>query len=165
MKRVLFIFVVFILPWIQTFGQAVEHSALYKTLKEKDSLLFDRAFNFCESQYLEELVSENFEFYHDQGGYIPNKVAFLRVMEEGICNPSNPTRSRRELLPESLEVFPLYDNGKIYGAIQKGIHRFFEKTGEEIEKPGSIAQFTHLWIIENEQWKLKRVLSYDHHMP
>ncbi|MEZ4779081.1 MAG: nuclear transport factor 2 family protein [Flavobacteriaceae bacterium] len=146
-----------------SFSQVEDNSELFKTLKAKDSLLFDRAFNACESEYLEQLISEDFEFYHDQGGITVGKESFLKVMKNGICNPTNTTKSRRELETKSLKVFPLYNNGKLYGAIQMGTHRFFEKTGNSPERAGSTAAFTHLWILENEAWKLSRVLSYNHH--
>ena len=74
-------------------------------------------------------------------------------------------RPIRELEEESLEVYILKDNGKVYGALQKGIHKFY---GEEENKPKyltSTADFTHLWIIEDGEWKLKRVISYNHKIP
>ena len=144
-------------------AQVATNSELYKTLKVNDSLLFDRAFNFCESQYLESLISEDFEFYHDQSGITEGKEAFLKIMKEGICNPDNSTKSRRELIPGSLKVFPLYNNGKLYGGIQNGSHRFYEKVGDQPETKGSTADFTHLRSLKNNQWELIRVLSYNHH--
>jgi hypothetical protein len=86
----------------------------------------------------------------------------MEVMKTGICKPSNTYKARRELIKGSLQVFPLYDNGVLYGAIQTGEHQFFEKNLDQPEKIGSLAKFTHLWILENNVWKLKRILSYDH---
>lgn len=135
-------------------------SEVYETLKANDSLLFDRAFNNCETHYLEQLISENFEFYHDQSGVINSKSDFINVMKTGICNPNNTTKSRRELVGK-LEVFALYNNGTLYGALQNGTHKFFENTqGKEVA--GSIAKFSHLWILEHKTWTLKRVISFDH---
>jgi hypothetical protein len=145
------------------YAQVDTNSDLFKTLKVKDSLLFDRAFNYCEGHYLEQLISEDFEFYHDQSGLIESKEHFLNIMKDGICNPNNETKSRRELVEGSLEVFPLYNNGTLYAALQKGTHRFFEKRSGLTEQPGSTALFSHLWKLENNQWKLIRVLSYNHH--
>ena len=31
--------------------------------------------------------------------------------------------------------------------------------------PTSVAKFTHLWLLDGEQWRLKRALSYDHQTP
>ena len=84
-------------------------------------------------------------------------------MQNGICNPNNVTTSRRELVDSSLDVFPLYNNGQLYGALQNGVHKFYETTnGKEVA--GSIAKFSHLWILEDGTWHLKRVISYDHTM-
>lgn len=161
MKNYLFYF--FSLVFSFSFAQVDTNSELFQTLKAKDSLLFDRAFNYCEGQYLDQLISEDFEFYHDQSGFIESKQDFLNIMKDGICNPNNETKSRRELVAGTLEVFPLYNNGKIYAALQKGTHRFFEKRNNDPESEGSTALFTHLWKLENTQWKLIRVLSYNHH--
>ncbi|WP_460219522.1 nuclear transport factor 2 family protein [Psychroserpens sp. MEBiC05023] len=139
------------------------HSEVYNILKANDSLLFERAFNACETQYLKQLIAEDFEFYHDIGGIESSKEGFIKSMRNGICNSNNATKSRRELVEGSLEVFPLKNNGEIYGALQNGVHKFFETTnGKEVA--GSIAKFSHLWILENDTWLLKRVISFDHQM-
>ncbi|WP_299226222.1 nuclear transport factor 2 family protein [uncultured Psychroserpens sp.] len=146
-----------------SYSQTNENSELYKTLKANDSLLFERSFNKCETQYLELLIAEDFEFYHDISGVDNSKKQFITTMKKGICNPNNTTKSRRELVEGSLEVFPLKNNGQLYGALQNGVHKFFETTnGKEVA--GSIARFSHLWVLENEKWVLKRVISFDHKM-
>jgi len=143
--------------------QSDEYSEVYNTLKANDSLIFESAFNHCELQHLDQLISEDFEFYHDIGGITNSKEDFIQIMNNVICNPNNATKSTRELVNGSLEVFLLKDNGKVYGAIQNGTHKFFETTnGNRVA--GSEAKFSHVWIIENEKWVLKRVLSFDHQM-
>ncbi|WP_298898906.1 nuclear transport factor 2 family protein [uncultured Psychroserpens sp.] len=143
--------------------QVDEHKEIFNTLKANDSLIFERSFNKCETHYLEQLIAEDFEFYHDIGGLETSKEAFIKSMKNGICNPNNKTKSRRELVEGSLEVFLLKDNGNVYGALQKGVHKFFETTnGKEVA--GSVAKFSHLWVLKNEKWVLKRVISYDHKM-
>nr|WP_321247643.1 nuclear transport factor 2 family protein [uncultured Psychroserpens sp.] len=144
-------------------AQTDSYSEVYKILKANDSLIFERSFNHCELQHLDQLIPEDFEFYHDKGGLIDSKETFINGMKNGICNPSNTTKSTRELVEGSLEVFLLKNNGKLYGALQNGIHKFFETTnGNKVA--GSIAKFSHLWILENDKWVLKRVISYDHNM-
>ena len=86
----------------------------------------------------------------------------MEGMEKGLCRPGNQWKSRRELIPGSLKVYPMNK----YGAILTGEHRFFETdltTGKEYER--STAKFTHLFQEVNGVWKIKRVLSYDHQMP
>ena len=144
-------------------AQVATDSEVYKTLKANDSLIFERSFNKCEIQHLNQLIAEDFEFYHDIAGITSSKEKFIQTMNEGICNPNNPSKPTRELVEGSLEVFLLKNNGQTYGALQNGIHKFFETTnGNKVE--GSTAKFSHLWIIEDEKWILKRVISFDHKM-
>lgn len=146
------------------FAQVSETSELFKTLKTKDSLLFEVGFNTCDIAQFEALVTNDLEFYHDQGGILKSKAAFLEITKNGICK-SDAFVSRRELVAESLEVFPLYNNGVLYGALQKGIHQFYEKPKGKPENKSSIAKFTHLWLLKDSQWYLARILSYDHKNP
>ena len=102
----------------------------------------------------ENLMSDDLEFYHDKSGITNSISEFINVMETGICNPSNTFKARRELIKGSLEVYPLYNNGVLYGAVQTGEHRFFEKNMNQPEKPekaGSTAKFIHLWILGDNQ--------------
>ena len=150
---------------LSSFSQIDKNSEVFIALKTNDSLLFNIGFNTCDLSQFENLMSDDLEFYHDKSGTTNSLSQFLEVMKTGICNPSNIYKVRRELLNESLEVFTLYNNEELYGAIQMGEHQFFEKNmdqPENVEKAGSIAKFTNLWILVNNQWKLKRILSYDH---
>ena len=82
-----------------------------------------------------------------------------KAIKNNLC--SNPGNNKRNLVENSLQVYPLNNNGKLYGAIQKGKHTFQQKLNGTFKTVG-IADFTHLWILENKKWKLKRVLSYNH---
>ena len=139
-------------------AQVNTSSELYKTLQSKDSILFSIAFNSCELEELASLISENFEFYHDLTG-VQNKKEFMNTLQNNSC--SNPGENNRELVENSLSVYEMQNNNKRYGAIQKGKHRFQQKIEGKMKTVG-IADFTHLWILENNSWKLKRVLSYNH---
>ncbi len=151
----------FFLGFVCTYAQIDRSSDLYKTLKSKDSLLFTIGFNTCDMKPFETLTSEDFEFYHDKSGVTSSKSDFILSIKNGLCK-SKTYQSRRELVEHSLEVFPLKDKDVIYGALQKGVHHFYEKMENKKETYGSTAKFTHLWIIENNEWKIKRVFSYDH---
>lgn len=146
-------------------GQVAKDTELYKTLKSKDSILFDAAFNQCDVPTLESLFTEDFEFYHDRGGFTDGREAFLKSVRENCArrNPSEPQNSKRILVDGSLEVYPLYKDGELYGAIQHGVHTFeFLNDRKEYQK-GDIAKFTHVWLLKDGQWQVKRELSYDHH--
>ena len=123
---------------ISAFAQSAKNE-LFELLRKKDSLLFDIGFNQCDLGQTAKLVSENLEFYHDQGGITLGKKAFLESIRTGLCRDTANYRSRRELISGSLQVFPLASDGKLYGAIQMGEHRFFEKPKGQPERSASRA--------------------------
>ena len=141
-------------------AQVQKNSSLFQDLKAQDSVFFERGFNRCDLDYLKNQVAEDLRFYHDQGGF-QNKAQFLENTANNICG-SPAQKPIRKIAPESLEVFPLYTSGKIYGAIQTGVHHFYIREKDKKDLWTSTARFTHLWILENENWKLTEVLSYDH---
>ncbi len=142
------------------FSQVAPTSALFKTLQTNDSLLFEVGFNTCDITQFENLVSDDFEFYHDKSGITATKADFIASIRDGLCKMDY--KARRELVENSLEVFPLENNGEIYGAIQTGNHRFYALEKDNPEYLTSEARFTHVWLLENGLWKLSRGLSYDH---
>lgn len=143
-----------------SYGQEIEKLELYKTIMEKDSLLFNVGYNTCDISQFEDLISENFEFYHDQVGIISSKKEFIKSIEEGICKLNY--KPFRELVEGSIEVYPLEKNGLLYGAIQTGKHLFYAVEQNNSKRLTSIAKFTLFWKIDNGNWKLSRALSFDH---
>ncbi len=144
-------------------AQVDRSPALYKTLKTQDSLLFTIGFNTCNIQQFEELVSDDFEFYHDQSGVTSGKAVFIAGIRDGLCKL--PYKPRRQLIDSSLKVYPLNKDGVLYGAIQAGEHLFYAIEKDKPEYVTSAATFTHVWLIEDGKWKLSRGLSYNHHKP
>ncbi|MFQ6601153.1 serine hydrolase [Flavobacterium sp. C3NV] len=143
------------------FSQEEKNSKLYKTIMSRDSLLFNVGFNTCDVSQFENLLSNNFEFYHDRDS-IQDRTLFLKNIRKGLCSATKTYQARRDLVEGSTEIYPLAKGGVLYGALQIGIHQFFEPTPDKKDKFGSTAKFTHLWILENGVWKLRRSLSYDH---
>ncbi|UII20720.1 nuclear transport factor 2 family protein [Fulvivirga ligni] len=135
----------------QVSAQEANTSELYLQLKSMDSLLFNVGFNQCDISQFENLTSEDFEFYHDRGGVTRLKDDFVESIKNGVCGGGKST-VQRELVENSLQVYPLTQNGVLYGAIQMGVHRFHDTT----------AKFTHVWLLEDGEWKISRALSYDH---
>lgn len=136
------------------------NSELYNLLKQKDSLMFELSYNQLDTSILEELATDDIEFYHDQGGATFTKQDFINGMKS-LGNLSY--KARRELVDGSTEVFPMYKNGELYAAIFKGIHNFYAK--EPNDKPEyftSSAKYTVLWVLQNDEWKMSRIYSYDH---
>lgn len=160
MKRFIFFL---LLPAHLLSAQPEELSALFNTLKTQDSLLFEAGFNTCDISRFQALLSEDMEFYHDRSGITDSKEAFIGSIGNGLCKMEY--KAIRRLVEGSLQVFPMYNNGRLYGAIQTGEHRFYAIYPGKEEALTSTAKFTHLWLLEEGEWKLARVLSYDHQAP
>ncbi|MCH9660687.1 MAG: nuclear transport factor 2 family protein [Bacteroidetes bacterium] len=141
-------------------AQVDVNSELHQTFIKLDSLAFDEGFNNCDLTSLESLLSNDLEFYHDLAG-IQNKEGFLKAMKENIC--SNEDRKPiRKLTPNTLKVYPMYNNGVLYAAIAEGKHEFYmQEKGKELYQTGD-ALFSGLWVKDGEDWKMKRVYSYHH---
>jgi hypothetical protein len=134
---------------------------LSKIILEKDSL-FWKGYNNCDTSLTGQLFYNDVEFYHDKGGITNGLSALQASLKNNLC--SNPDwRLRREAVPGTVKCYPLYNNGTIYGAILLGEHYFYITEKGKPEFRDGHASFTHLWLKENGQWKMKRVLSYDHH--
>jgi len=143
-----------------TQAQIDENSKLFKALAIEDSTFFERSFNRCDFDYLDKHIANDLRFYHDQAGVV-DRAAFLKSVKENIC--SNPDKKPiRKLESGSLTVFPLHNNGKLYGAIQKGIHHFYIREKGKPDVWTSTAKFTTVWIKEDNTWKMSEVLSFDH---
>jgi hypothetical protein len=144
-------------------SQANISSDLYKAIKSNDSLLFDIGFNTCNIQQFENLVSADFEFYHDEAGITRSKEIFIAGVKDGLCKLNY--KPRRQLVENSMQVYPLKKNDVLYGVIQTGEHRFYAIEKDKPEYLTSTAKFSNLWLLENGKWKLTRSLSYDHKKP
>jgi ketosteroid isomerase-like protein len=123
---------------------------LFKTIQSLDSKLFN-AYNHCDLTTLGAMVSDDLEFYHDQTGLSVGKASFLAAIKQNICG-----KVERELLPDTLEVYPL----KGYGAVEIGVHRF-SHPGHPQDSVGD-AKFVTLWQNKDGEWKVTRVISYYH---
>ena len=143
-----------------TYSQVSKDSELYLQLKKMDSLVFQEGFNKCKLTSLEKTIAKGFEFYHDVGG-IQEKANFMVNMKNNIC--SSPERKPiRRLVKGSLEVFPLYNQGELYGAIQNGDHEFWiQEPDKELYQTGE-AKFSTTWLLLEGNWVMKNVLSFDH---
>ena len=135
---------------------------LFHTIKSLDSIFFNVAYNTCDTTTARKLISENFEFYHDKGGALIDEADELasEIMIEDlswICK-----NTHRKLVDNKMAVFPLFENNELYGAIQTGDHQFYKVKNNIPSELEINAKFIHLWILEENVWKLRRVFSYDH---
>jgi len=138
------------------------HQDLFLTIRSMDSLFFDIAYNRCDTVLGRKLISKDFEFYHDKGGALLNTNNELAsdIMIKDLDWIGKKTF--RKLVADKMEVFPLYENDTLYGALQTGDHLFFNVVDRKPAELKVTAKFIHLWISEDNKWKLKRVFSYDH---
>lgn len=132
-------------------AQISNDNELFQILKVKDSLFFEVGFNKCNLEVFEELLPEEFEFYHDKNGVTKSRTTFISTLKKNLCS-TGKNKVKRVLEEGSIEVFPLYDNGNLYGAIQTGKHSF----------GSTIARFTNIWILDQGKWLPTRIMSYDH---
>lgn len=124
---------------------------LHKEIALMDSIMF-HAFNTQDMATFKGMFTEDLEWFQDNSGLIPYKTVF-----ENFGNTfRNENKLTRELVKGSLEVHPIKD----YGAIEIGVHQFrhMENGKEEI----GTFKFLMIWQNKEGQWKISRVVSYDH---
>lgn len=139
-----------------TFGQ--QAGELYDTIVKMDSLYFS-AQNNCDLKKYESLLAEDFEFFHDKGGFTDSKENEMAGMAI-FCGEEQRARQplRRELTKGTLKVYPM-DN---YGALAFCDHVFYLQIKDGTEKLVGSGKMTALWKLQNNEWKLTRIISYDH---
>jgi ketosteroid isomerase-like protein len=122
---------------------------LYETITELDSTFFE-AYNTCNVnlEKYSSFYSESIEFFHDKGGIMTSKKEIVESTKKYVCG-----KVTRELVKESIEVYPIRD----YGAIEFGLHKFHNS--EEPNNVAEPARFTIIWKKENNSWKIAKVIS------
>jgi len=120
---------------------------LYDEIVRMDSIWED-SYNNCKIDVQQQLISDDIEFYHDQGGLVKSKTQLANAYKNNICG-----KVTRELLKGSIEVYPIKD----YGAVEMGYHRFHSIY--DTDTNSKYARFVHIWKKENGQWKITRVIS------
>jgi hypothetical protein len=149
-----FIASLFILVSFLTFAsKAQKKASLQETIMSMDSLLFN-AFNNCDTLKAQAMFTKDLGFYQDNGGLI-------RYEENNAAMRYRCTQDykvRRELVAGSTEVYPIKD----FGAVQLGSHKFYYTPKGGKEALDGTFRFMHLWKNDNGNWKITRVISFDH---
>lgn len=131
-----------------TYKPARPAGTLYDTIVALDTKWED-AYNNCKLDVMDEIISEDLEFYHDQGGLLTSKTKLNEALKNNICG-----KVTRELKKGSIEVYGIKD----YGAVEMGMHAFHnnqeKSTGET-----HFSKFVHIWKRDNGKWKITRVIS------
>lgn len=123
--------------------------ALTRTIGDLDRKVFD-AYNSCDLPTFSGYFSPRVEFYHDKGGVTWDRASVVASTRKWICG-----KVRRELLPETLKVYPIKD----FGAVEEGEHRFCQIASGQCE---GIAKFLMIWRKTGQTWGITRVVSYGH---
>ncbi len=143
-------------------GAAPASPELIALLAEKDRQLFDAVFG-CKLDLLATLVADDFEFIHDKWGQTADSGArFLDAMRENCKGQETGQnfRARRELVEGSMTIHVLNN----YGAMQMGQHRFYALQPGQPDRLTEDGKFIDVWRQIDGEWKLARVVSYDHRL-
>jgi ketosteroid isomerase-like protein len=116
-----------------------------------DAAMF-AAFNAHDADGLGAWFASDLEFYHDKDG----RISYGHVMQGFRTIFARNDGIHRELLKETLEVYPV----KGFGAIEVGSHRFCHV--ENGRDDCGTFRFAMVWRKDADQWRVSRVLSYDH---
>ena len=128
-------------------AQLEKDSELYQTILKQDQVYFD-AYNSCDLDTQAALLSDDLEFYHDQGGLSLSKADIISSIKTNICG-----KVRRELIAESVEIHEI----KGFGAVAIGLHKFYNsEEPDAISKP---SRFITLWKNQGDSWKMHRIVS------
>lgn len=134
-------------------AEPISGDSLFKTIAALDNAAFE-AFNNCrmpeQLQKHASYFAADVEFYHDTGGVTWTRQEMIANTEKYVCG-----NFRRELVPDTLKVFPIKD----FGAISQGTHRFCQFSSGKCE---GVADFVIVWNNQSGHWKITRVLSYGH---
>ncbi len=135
-------------------------AALTAEINGRDTELFSVMFDRCEPEALADIVTADFEFYHDKGGRMTGREAFVADYQTGCEAKKAPDawRSRRVLVADTLRVYPIPG----YGAVEEGTHLFYERQGDGPESLVGRARFSIVWTLEDGRWRAARALSIDH---
>jgi hypothetical protein len=124
---------------------------LFEKVAKLDSSLF-AAYNSKNLDLMKTYFTKDLEWYQDNGGLID----FEKVFENFNSIFNRDYDLKRNLIKESLEVHPIED----YGAIEIGKHQFKHIENGKLEI--GTFKFLMIWKNDNGNWKISRVVSYDH---
>ena len=130
---------------------ATTQTALFNKVANLDSSLF-AAYNSKNLNLMKTYFTKDLEWYQDNGGLIDFEKVFSNF--QSIFNRDYDLK--RNLIKESLEVHPIEG----YGAIEIGKHQFKHIENGKLEI--GTFKFLMIWKNDNGNWKISRVISYDH---
>lgn len=132
----------------QTNIEVLKMNLLKSEIIKMDSLLFDVAFNQCDAGAFKKIIADDVEFYDDRSGLNISKANEIKSLEAKCVRPEKLTRKLNSCVIDKLGDF---------GAVQVGEHTFYSNG-----IPEGTGKFIHIWERKENEWKLKRIVSYEH---
>ena len=134
-------------------GQQIpsDPKALTETILHMDGVMFD-AFNSRDLEAIKNVFAVNSEFYHDRDGvsdYETTISSFKKLF-------GSNTNLKRELIPESVKVYPIPG----FGAVEIGDHKFVSVDNGKTYT--AVFHFIHTWQFKDGQWRVTRAISVGH---
>jgi hypothetical protein len=132
----------------KTNSEVIKTDLLKSEIIKMDSLLFDVAFNQCDAAQFKKIIADDVEFYDDRFGLNVSKENEIKSLDAKCSRPEKLTRKLNSCTIDKLGDF---------GAVQIGEHTFYVDG-----KPEGTGKFIHIWELKDKDWKLKRIVSYEH---
>ena len=139
-----------------------DQAELTRQIAARDSEFFRLFFEGCDPARVRTMMADDIEMYHDKGGFVWRGADGVIAEYAKACEERRKPdawRSRRELVRETLRVDPVPG----HGAIEDGVHVFYERKGDGPERLAGRARFTQLWTLGADgSWRLARIFSFAH---
>lgn len=132
----------------QTNSEVLKTDLLKNEIIKMDSLLFEVAFNQCDASLFKKIIADDVEFYDDRFGLNVSKENEIKSLNAKCARPEKLTRKLNSCTIDKLGDF---------GAVQLGEHTFYING-----VPEGTGKFIHIWEKKDNDWKLKRIVSYEH---
>ncbi len=129
----------------------IQDKVLYNKIKTLDSVLFN-AYNQQDLTKMKSYFTKDLEWYEDNGGLLNYETVEAKF--QAIFNKRN--KISIELIKETLEVHPIKD----YGAVENAQYKFQHEENGELKE--GIFKFLIIWRNDRGNWKVTRVVSFDH---
>jgi Domain of unknown function (DUF4440) len=138
---------------------AAQTAEMTAAIAKADADLFDAVFMQCDAAKVAAMTTDNFRFMHDKDG-ASTRADFVNNLK-GHCDrvkTGEDFPARRELVPGSLEVWPINK----YGALEIGTHRFYARIKGKPETLTETGNFMILWKQVDGKWLMAESISYGH---
>jgi uncharacterized protein DUF4440 len=134
---------------------------LTAAIARADADLFDAVFIQCDPDKVGTMITDDFRFLHDKDGLSETSKAHFVADLRGACErqaKGTDFRARRELVPGSLQVWPIDK----YGALETGMHNFYARIPGKPDTLTESGNFIIVWKLEGGTWLMSETISYGH---